>query len=165
VDPRRAALPPTLAGMPSRPLRARPRVVAARAGARRAARAWVRASDDRRLERTVGTGPGLRLVFTALARAYVPARAAGFAGEIAYELTGADGRVRHWTIRVDGDRARARPGRAEAPALTVKLALADVARFAAGELDPGGALLSGRVDLAGDFGLASRLGEMFTTGA
>jgi hypothetical protein len=36
-----------------------------------------------------------------------------------------------------------------------------VARFAAGELDPGRALLEGRLDLKGDFALATRLGEMF----
>jgi putative sterol carrier protein len=151
--------------MPSRPLRARPRVVAARARALAALRRWVRDADDRRLERVAGTAGALRVIFGALARAYVPERGDGFAGEIAYELRGSDGRVRRWTVRVDGDRATARPGPSSDPALTVRLALADLPRLAAGELDPGRALLTGRLDLAGDFALAMRLGEMFGRGA
>ena len=61
-------------------------------------------------------------------------------------------RWRPWTVR---------PGPATAPALTLKMALADFVRMAAGELDSGKALLTGRLDLEGDFSLARRLGEMF----
>jgi putative sterol carrier protein len=149
--------------MPSRPLRARPRAVAARAGVRRAARAWVRRAGDRRLERTAGTRPGLWLLFTALARAYAPAREERFAGEIAFVLTASDGSVRRRTITVAAGRATARRGGAADPALTLELGLADLARFAAGELDPGRALLDGRLEIRGDFALAMRLGQMFGT--
>jgi putative sterol carrier protein len=41
------------------------------------------------------------------------------------------------------------------------MGLADFLRMAAGDLDAGRALLTGRLDLAGDFSLAQRLGEMF----
>jgi putative sterol carrier protein len=147
--------------MASRPLRDRPRIAATRARGEAALRAWVRDADDRTLERVLARGPGLRALFSGLARAYVPERSGGFEGELAYELRASDGSVRHWTIAVTRERASARPGHADDPALTLQLPLADVARFAAGELDPGRALLEGRLDLKGDFALATRLGEMF----
>ena len=64
-------------------------------------------------------------------------------------------------MAIDGDRATARPGPASAPALTLKLAVADFVRIAGRDLDPGKALLVGRLELEGDFALAARLGEMF----
>jgi len=124
-------------------------------------RSFVRRSDDRRLERTVGSALGLRIVFTAMARRYEPGQGGGFAGDLQYHLRGAAGPTRSWTVTVDGDRARARRGVAAQPALTVKLSLADFARLAAGELDPGKALLTGRLDLEGELVLALRLGAMF----
>jgi SCP-2 sterol transfer family len=122
---------------------------------------FVRRSSDERLERTVGSGRGLRLLFAAMARAYRPDRADGFSGDIRYELTGADGRVRTWTVSCSPTGARPAPVAAPQPALTVKLALADFIRLAGRDLDPAKALLSGRMDLEGDFALALRLGQMF----
>ncbi|MEA2307568.1 MAG: sterol transfer family [Solirubrobacteraceae bacterium] len=151
--------------MSSRSLRDRPRIAAARRGAEAALRGWVREADDRKLERVLRRGPALRVLFAALARAYRPEAAEGFEGALAFELRTSDGDVRRWTIAVASGRATARPGPAADPALTLQLALPDVARFAAGELDPGRALLEGRLDLKGDFGLATRLGEMFGTRA
>jgi putative sterol carrier protein len=43
----------------------------------------------------------------------------------------------------------------------VKLSLADFVRLAGRDLDAGAALLTGRMDLEGDFSLAARLGAMF----
>ncbi len=51
----------------------------------------------------------------------------------------------------------------EAVALVVRLGLADVVRAAAGDLDAGEALLTGRLDLEGDAAVAMRLGAMFGT--
>ncbi len=48
--------------------------------------------------------------------------------------------------------------------MTVTARAADVLRMAAGELGPGRALLDGRLDLAGDWGVAMRLGKMFGAG-
>jgi alkanesulfonate monooxygenase SsuD/methylene tetrahydromethanopterin reductase-like flavin-dependent oxidoreductase (luciferase family)/putative sterol carrier protein len=127
----------------------------------RALVAFVKRSGDRRLERTVGSRPGLKALFAGMERQFVAERAAGFTGDIRYELRGADGDVRIWTVTVDGDRARARPGGAPDPKLTIKMTLADFVRLAGRDLDPVKALLSGRLDLAGDFAVAARLGEMF----
>jgi alkanesulfonate monooxygenase SsuD/methylene tetrahydromethanopterin reductase-like flavin-dependent oxidoreductase (luciferase family)/putative sterol carrier protein len=130
-------------------------------GGERAFQAFVRRTGDRPLERTAGSERGLRLVFGAMEQAYEPANAHGFAGELQYDLRRSDGRLVQWTIALDEQQATARPGPAAAPALTLKLGVADFLRMAAGDLDAGKALLTGRLDLAGDFSLAQKLGEMF----
>jgi alkanesulfonate monooxygenase SsuD/methylene tetrahydromethanopterin reductase-like flavin-dependent oxidoreductase (luciferase family) len=123
-------------------------------------KAFVRRSDDRRLERTAGSAQGLKLIFGAMQSQFVPDKAGGFVGDIGYELKAADGSVRSWTVAISADGAQSRAGRGD-PRLTIKLALADFIRLAAGDLDAGKALLDGRMDLEGDFSLAARLGEMF----
>ena len=124
-------------------------------------RSFVRRSSDRRLERTVGSDRGLRFVFVQMARAFQPDKAAGWSGDIRYELTGPAGRVRTWTVSCGADGARSREGAAPDPALTIKLGVADFVRVAGGDLDPAKALLSGRMDLEGDFAVAMRLAAMF----
>jgi putative sterol carrier protein len=64
-------------------------------------------------------------------------------------------------VSIAGDRASVRPGRATQPAVTISMSLADFARVAARDLDPGKALVNGQIQLAGDFAVATRLGEMF----
>jgi alkanesulfonate monooxygenase SsuD/methylene tetrahydromethanopterin reductase-like flavin-dependent oxidoreductase (luciferase family) len=124
-------------------------------------RVFVRRSDDRRLERTIGSDRGLNLLFGAMAQAYEPEKAGGFTGELQYELRRSDGRVLPWTVAIAPDSAHARQGAASAPALTLKLGVADFVRMAGRDLDPGKALLTRRLDLEGDIALAARLGEMF----
>src|SRR5947199_10573389 len=96
-----------------------------------------------------------------MARAYRPDRAAGWSGDIRYELTDSHGATRVWTVSCRADGALAREGAAADPALTIKLALADFIRLAGRDLDPAKALLSGRMDLQGDFDVAVKLGDMF----
>jgi alkanesulfonate monooxygenase SsuD/methylene tetrahydromethanopterin reductase-like flavin-dependent oxidoreductase (luciferase family)/putative sterol carrier protein len=170
VDPEYAVVP-TASGPPaeSGPARVttngRPRLAALQGvlaeRGERAFQAFVRRSDDRRLERTAGSDRGLRVIFGAMAQAYVPESAGGFSGELQYRLTRSDGTVVDWTVAIDGERASARPGPARAPALKVKAGVADFVRIAGRDLDPGKALLTGRLDLEGDLALAARLGEMF----
>jgi Luciferase-like monooxygenase/SCP-2 sterol transfer family len=127
----------------------------------KAFRVFVRRSDDRRLERTVGSDRGLKLLFGAMAQAYRPDKSGGFSGELLYELRRGNGAVVRWTVAIAPDSASARAGDATAPAVTVKLGVADFVRMAGRDLDPGKALLTGRMDLEGDLALAARLGEMF----
>jgi alkanesulfonate monooxygenase SsuD/methylene tetrahydromethanopterin reductase-like flavin-dependent oxidoreductase (luciferase family)/putative sterol carrier protein len=127
----------------------------------RAFRAFVRRSDDRRLERTAGSGTGLKVLFGAMAQAYQPDKAAGFSGDLQYDLRRANGELVSWTVTLGPERANARPGTASAPALTLRLGVVDFVRIAGGDLDPGKALLTGRMDLEGDLAIAMRLGEMF----
>src|SRR4051795_12172812 len=76
---------------------------------------FVHGSGDRRLERTVGSDPGLRMLFGGMAQRFRPDRAGGFAGAIVYELRAADGTVKPWTLEIGADSAHARPGRADDP--------------------------------------------------
>jgi alkanesulfonate monooxygenase SsuD/methylene tetrahydromethanopterin reductase-like flavin-dependent oxidoreductase (luciferase family)/putative sterol carrier protein len=127
----------------------------------RAFKAFVRRSDDRRLERTAGSGRGLKVLFGAMAQAYEPDKAAGFSGDLQYDLRRANGELVSWTVTLGPERASVRPGTASAPALTLKLGVVDFVRLAGGDLDPGKALLTGRMDMEGDLAIAARLGEMF----
>src|SRR6059058_4415609 len=73
--------------------------------------------SDSQLERRFGSRVGQRAVFEGMARSFVPEAAAGFAGELEYELsrpvTGA-APVR-WTVEIAAGRATARPGAATRP--------------------------------------------------
>lgn len=143
-----------------------------RPGARRTARRrgeaafreWVRRSDDQRLERVFGTDVGLRLLFGALGRRLPRDRVADLTGEVCFALRTAQGEARPWTLRLTPDGVDARAGVAVDPHLTVRLPVADLVRIAAGELDADEALLTGRMDLAGDAILAARLGELLRRG-
>src|SRR3954466_5668224 len=87
----------------------RPRVPALRRAAEhrgeQAFRAFVRRATDDRLEATAGSDRGLKVVFAAMARAYEPDKAHGFAGELQYDLARGDGRRVPWTVRVNGRQA------------------------------------------------------------
>jgi alkanesulfonate monooxygenase SsuD/methylene tetrahydromethanopterin reductase-like flavin-dependent oxidoreductase (luciferase family)/putative sterol carrier protein len=122
---------------------------------------FVRRSSDRRLERTVGSDPGLRVVFNGMARRFRPEKAAGFSGDIQYELAPAAGGSKAWVVTVNGHHASTRPGRAPAPAVTIAMDLADFARLVGRDLDPGRALLDGKLKVEGDFNVLAKLGEMF----
>jgi alkanesulfonate monooxygenase SsuD/methylene tetrahydromethanopterin reductase-like flavin-dependent oxidoreductase (luciferase family)/putative sterol carrier protein len=145
--------------------RRRRRVAAARraleARGERAFRSFVARSSDARLARTAGSAAGLRVIFAAMERQFVPEKANGFTGDIQYNLRGADGDVRSWTVAIDGARASARPGASGAPRLAITLSVADFVRIAGRDLDPVKAVLTGRLELTGDFTVAMRLGEMF----
>jgi putative sterol carrier protein len=124
-------------------------------------RSYVRRSDDERLERTVGSPRGMAFVFGALAGAFRPEGAEGWTGDIQYDLRRADGGLRQWTVSVGVTAAAARRGPSADPRLVIKMRLVDFLRMAGGELDPGRALLTGRLDLAGDISVAMRLSDMF----
>jgi alkanesulfonate monooxygenase SsuD/methylene tetrahydromethanopterin reductase-like flavin-dependent oxidoreductase (luciferase family)/putative sterol carrier protein len=126
--------------------------------------AFGRRSDDRRIERVVGSEAGLRVLFGGMARRFVPDKANGFEGEIEYVLSTTDGGVKPWVVEVTGPpqaRASVRPGRAGDPRLKLSVPLADFVRIATRDLDPGKALMTGRLVLEGDFAVATQLGEMF----
>jgi alkanesulfonate monooxygenase SsuD/methylene tetrahydromethanopterin reductase-like flavin-dependent oxidoreductase (luciferase family) len=126
--------------------------------------AFVRRSDDRRLERIVGSDAGLRVLFGGMARRFVPEKANGFEGEIEYALSTTGGGTKSWVVEVTGPprpRATAHPGSAGEPRLKLTIPLADFIRMAARDLDPGKALMTGRLVLEGDFAVATQLGAMF----
>lgn len=116
--------------------------------------------DDRALELAFGHRLALGAVFGEMAKAYVPRVANGFVGEIQYDLRGPFGTT-SWTIKCAGARAFARRGPARDAAVTVRIALADFLRMAAGQLDQVELLKARRVDLDGDGLLGARMGPLF----
>jgi alkanesulfonate monooxygenase SsuD/methylene tetrahydromethanopterin reductase-like flavin-dependent oxidoreductase (luciferase family)/putative sterol carrier protein len=158
VSPDRAARP---AGVPRNGWALAGLAARLAAGGEAAFTAFVHRCDDRHLDRIMGSDAGLRVLFSTMARRFVAERAAGFAGEIEYVLRSRDGEQKRWVVAVDGDRASARPGRAADPRLKLTIGVADFVRMAAHELEPGRALMEGRVQLEGDLGVAARIGEMF----
>jgi alkanesulfonate monooxygenase SsuD/methylene tetrahydromethanopterin reductase-like flavin-dependent oxidoreductase (luciferase family)/putative sterol carrier protein len=123
--------------------------------------ALVRGRSDAQLSRTLGSGPGLRIMFKGMERAFLPEKSNGFKGEVQYELTGTRNGRSEWVVRIDGDHATIGPGRAAQPVVTMRMSVPVFARIAARELHPGKAMMDGQLELDGDFEAAARLGEMF----
>jgi putative sterol carrier protein len=132
----------------------------ARAAVESAFGAFVRGRTDEQLDRLMGSGPGLRVIFKGMENAFVPEKAAGFSGEILYDLKAPRGR-REWTVKVAGGRVAAEERASAEPAVTLRADVPVFVRIAAGELDPARAMLDGRLEIEGDFAVAGRLGEMF----
>jgi hypothetical protein len=127
---------------------------------------WTRDHSDEELVRRFGTRRAQRLAFGAMARAFQPATAFGFEGEIEFELLPpddhADGSSSDWwTLEVNGRRAEAREGRATAPEVTVHVGVADFVRMGAGELQALDMLESRRMRLDGKLDLGIRMPAMF----
>jgi alkanesulfonate monooxygenase SsuD/methylene tetrahydromethanopterin reductase-like flavin-dependent oxidoreductase (luciferase family)/putative sterol carrier protein len=123
--------------------------------------AFVRKRSDAQLDRTLGTGPGLRIMFKGMERSFVPEKANGFKGEVQYELTGSRNGSQEWVVRIDADHVTVAPGRASDPVVTFRMSVPVFARIAAQEIHPAKAMMEGWLQLEGDFDAARRVGEMF----
>jgi alkanesulfonate monooxygenase SsuD/methylene tetrahydromethanopterin reductase-like flavin-dependent oxidoreductase (luciferase family)/putative sterol carrier protein len=132
----------------------------ARAAVESAFTSFVHGRSDEQLDRFVGTGPGLRLIFKGMENAFVPHAARGFKGEIFYDLRASRG-PQPWTVSIDGERAVAEPRAASSPALTLRAEVPVFVRVVAGDLDPMRAMMDERLVVEGDFALAGRLDEIF----
>ena len=123
--------------------------------------AFVRKRSDAQLERTLGSGPGLRLIFMGMQRSFIPEKAAGFQGSFQYELTGTRNGHEEWVVQVDDGRATVAPGRAPKPDVTLRMSVPVFCRIAAQEIHPAKAMMEGQMEIDGNFEVASRMGEMF----
>ena len=81
-------------------------------GGEHAFESFVRRSDDRRLERIVGSDAGLRVLFSGMTARYQPDAVPGFAGSVLYDLRLADGTAKPWSVDVGPERAVATPAAA-----------------------------------------------------
>src|SRR5205085_6936182 len=79
----------------------------------------VHGRSDEQLDRFMGSGPGLRLVFKGMETAFVPEAARGFEGEVFYDLKSSRG-PQPWTLTIGGGRAVAEPREATSPAVTMR---------------------------------------------
>jgi putative sterol carrier protein len=100
------------------------------------------------------------MIFKGMARAFRPARAYGFSGEIEYELL-SNGTARKWVVRVADGKATARAGPSEHPTVVLRMSAPTFARVSAGILAPVTAVLERKIEAEGDLRLVNRLGEMF----
>jgi len=126
----------------------------------------VRGASDRQLERRFGNRLVQRALFTGMAQRYRPIPGFGFEGDVLYELDHApDGsgsrEPDRWIIRVGDGKARAVPGKSPNPTVTLRVSIPDFARIAAEVVRPPELFFSGRLDVEGNFEIASRLPEMF----
>jgi alkanesulfonate monooxygenase SsuD/methylene tetrahydromethanopterin reductase-like flavin-dependent oxidoreductase (luciferase family) len=132
-----------------------------KAGSRRGSRLLsrlMRGRSDQQLERMMRfLAP---VIFKGMARAFRPDRAFGFSGEIEYELRG-NGKLKKWVIRVAGGKATAHVGRAENPAVVLRMSVPTFARVSAGILAPVAAVLERKIEAEGDLRLVNRISEMF----
>jgi hypothetical protein len=165
VKARLAGTPHRAPGEPA--VRRRDRVRAKLVGRGRAAAAgWTRGRSDEELARRFGEGLAQRTVFSTFVKAFQPAMAFGFEGDIVVELRPLDddgdpNASDWWTIEVRGRRATAHRGRSLTPAAVVHASVTNFIRLAAGELHSARALLEGLVVVDGDIMLAARLPDMF----
>jgi alkanesulfonate monooxygenase SsuD/methylene tetrahydromethanopterin reductase-like flavin-dependent oxidoreductase (luciferase family)/putative sterol carrier protein len=121
---------------------------------------FVKKRTDAQLERTIGTGPGLRMIFKGMERNFRPYKTNGFAGDVQYELK-AGPKIRQWVVRISSDGCRTGPGRSLKAAVTLKMSVPTFARLISGELLGAQAFMEGKIEVEGDFNVAARLGEMF----
>jgi hypothetical protein len=127
---------------------------------------FVRGASAEQLERRFGNQLAQRMLFTGMARQFDPKLAAGFEGDIVYELTHhADGGSARppdrWTIRIRGERAEAIPTASHAPTVKFRFAIPDFVRLLSGEVVIQELMFEDRFDVAGDLNVAARLPVMF----
>lgn len=120
----------------------------------------VQKMSDRQLERLVGNRIGVRFLFKAMASMYRPSKAGDFAGPIEFTLETPHG-PEVWTIDCSPAGAKSRRGASPDAKLHVEAGLADFLRIGVGEIAAPSAVLSGKLNIRGDFGLALKMGEMF----
>lgn len=120
----------------------------------------VRGMSDRQLEALVGNRLAIPLLFRSMAGRYRPAKAGDFSGAIEFKLATPHG-DETWTIDCAPSGASARRGGDPEAKLHVEAKLADFLRVGVGEIAAPGAVLSGKLNIRGDFALALRMGEMF----
>lgn len=121
---------------------------------------FVARMSDRQIEMTLGSRLGVRALVKSMARMYRPSKSGGFRGEVEYTFETPHG-PEVWTITCGDKKATARRGSAEDASLHVSADIVDFLRVGTGGLSAPAALMSGRLEVRGDFQVAIRMGEMF----
>jgi putative sterol carrier protein len=96
-----------------------------------------------------GSDRVLDQVFEGMRQAFDPAKAAGQAAVVQYEIAAPDG-PRHFLMRVADGRCQIERGSAENPRVTIRIGLADFLRLVAGRLNGMQAFMSGKLKVSGD---------------
>jgi len=88
-------------------------------------------------------------VFEGMRQAFDPAKAAGQAAVVQYEIAAPDG-PRQFLMRVADGRCQIERGSAENPRVTIRIGLADFLRLVAGRLNGMQGFMSGKLKVSGD---------------
>jgi putative sterol carrier protein len=102
-------------------------------------------------------------VFQGMAEAFLPEKAAGQSAVVQYDVTMA-GAPRSYQLKIANGRCEVVKDRAEAPRVTLTLALPDFLRLVAGKLPPVQAFMSGKLKLQGDMMIATAMQTWFRQG-
>ena len=125
---------------------------------------FVRDKSEAQLERHFSRPMIQSVLFGAMARSFQPEKSLGFQGDISYHLdAGANGHRQsdRWTLRIQGQKARAMRRGSDHPSVTIRMSVADFARVVTGQANPAQLMFDGRVQISGDFSVALRVREMF----
>lgn len=120
----------------------------------------VRKMSDRQLEFFVGNRAGVSALMRAMARMYRPSQSNDFSGPIEFTLRTRRG-AEVWTLDCSATGATAHRGPSAGAKLRLEAGIADFLRVGVGEIAAPSAVLGGKLEVTGDFGLALRMGEMF----
>ena len=104
--------------------------------------------------------PTVAEIMSRLPQAFVSDRTAGIEAVVHFKITGAE--AGEWNAVIREGKCEVAQGLPRSrPTITLSADSADFCRLAAGELDPAGAFMEGRIALVGDLGQARRLLGMF----
>lgn len=78
-----------------------------------------------------------------------------------FDLSGDNGGK--WHIIINNDTCTIKEGAAASPNITISMAAQDYVDMTTGKLNPQMAFMSGKLRIAGDMGLALRMGNLFQT--
>lgn len=97
--------------------------------------------------------------FEAMVLSFTPARAAGVNKTLQWNIDGND--VGQWAIRVQDQRCELIPGGVEKPDIVFHASEKDWLALSEGKLDETMAFMMGKVQIAGDMGLAMKAHSLF----
>ena len=98
-------------------------------------------------------------VLAAFAARFRPDAAADLRAIYQLNLTGDNGGL--WHLAIADQQCRLAPGQADDPSVTITMSVDDFSQLIAGQLDGVSAYLAGRIQIAGDLSLVTRLQSLF----
>jgi len=103
-----------------------------------------------------------KMLVEAMPSAFMSEKAEGVNAVVQYELTGEGGG--EWVITIADGACQVDEGRTETPTLTLTIDAGDYVDLIGGTLNATAAFMSGKLKIAGDIGLATKLISFFSIG-
>ncbi len=106
--------------------------------------------------------PTAKELIESMPKYFKPEKAQGVKAVIQYHLTGEGGG--DWVIRIEDGKCTVEEGTTENPTLVLRMDADDYVDMITGKLDGMTAFMTGKLQLEGDFTLATRLASFFGLG-